>query len=513
MPNSTHESLRVNQRSWMAGFFLILASAVVLRGVEAGRKALWLDELHTLHIARAESASGTIERLLPDFHAPLFFLAAHATKDVDPHAQRIWTILGSLMGFVALWLWFRSAGVGRAGLFAAMAILGALPFQIQYGAELRPYSWLLTSVLSLNALALMPVKRRGLRTILIAAVTAFGLYTHYLMVLPAAALFLVRMVFSRKEWPSRESLFHGLVLGALAFSPWIAFDERWLFEDPGRLVRNELEGVPIEETPGLLDRVRTSWPMLRAELLSLLPRTLLPSQTQLGPVAGKVALIGAALLALSIFLGVTVRVARRKALTAVPSLWAGLFASTLTAILLTAVSVVVWQRVALQYFTVAAMAWPILGALAAESLPVGRWRQALLGSLVLGTLIAGTAHVLGHPREDYRSAVSLARSTAKGSPSRLTAVLRQPDYYSDAIVYDLYGKDLQAVEPEAVPGAEEGGGLPVVVITRAMPVSEAASNPKSWHKILSGRRLRSRARVGALLEVLVFEDVPPRPPR
>ena len=76
--------------------------ALLLRAVEAHRKSLWLDELHSLWTAGGASFAEVIERVRLDFHPPLYFLLLHLVDGWEPHAQRWISIAFSLATLVPL---------------------------------------------------------------------------------------------------------------------------------------------------------------------------------------------------------------------------------------------------------------------------------------------------------------------------------------------------------------------------------------------------------------------------
>jgi hypothetical protein len=494
---------------------LLLALAVgaflLLRVVEAREKSLWIDELHTVHIAAGAGPGEVLERLRPDFHAPLHFLAAHAVRGIDPHAQRAISILG---GIALLWVLLRlgrRAGLGGPAQAALAAAAAGLPFQIQYGTELRPYAWLGAISACFLAAAFTPAPRPGRWILTLALLTALGLYTHYLFAVVLVAAGAVRLVLAGGARPGLGGLVLGGTLGVLLFLPWVAYDESWILEDPGVMLRDESdigESVP----PTLMGRVREAWPQLRADLVSLPLRLALPSVGRLGPRAGPVAAAGVLVLLLVPLPGL-LRRRRGAGPGAAPEagpLGPVLAASVLAMLLVTALSVVVWQRVALQYLSVGAAALPILVALGVEGFrsPVGQRRAAAL--VLAAAVVGGAGHVLGAPREDLRAGVAAVQRLAAGREAIVTAVLRQPAHYSALSVYEVYAPGIVATPPLRVPPASGTEPRPVIVLTRNAPIGQPEGRIPIWGDIRSGRSVREQIVIDPAVVVYLLEPGRPR---
>ncbi len=137
---------------------LVLLVALGLRIVEAERKSFWVDELHTVHIANGDGFRGVVARVLPDFHAPLYFLGAHALRDLPPHARRGLSIVASLATVLLLLALARASGFGGRSRLVMGLVLATVPFRIQYGTELRPYAWLELSTAGLLWAAFTPAR-------------------------------------------------------------------------------------------------------------------------------------------------------------------------------------------------------------------------------------------------------------------------------------------------------------------------------------------------------------------
>ena len=118
----------------------ILICATLVRVARLGEQEFWLDELHSLHLAWGEDLADVIERGREDMHPPLFFFLLHALKGVGVHSLRWVPILASLATLLPLWGLLRESKLSAPAGLAGFGFFCLLPFQINYGAELRSYS-------------------------------------------------------------------------------------------------------------------------------------------------------------------------------------------------------------------------------------------------------------------------------------------------------------------------------------------------------------------------------------
>ena len=167
---------------------LAALAGLVLRAV-AARASLWMDELHSLGHGLQPDLMSVFDHTHFDFHAPLFFTAVHFVADwSSPHAGKILPIAASLLALVPACAIARSAGASRRGVALAAWFLCAMPFFVYYGQELRPYAFLGLATASAAWAAWSDDASAKTRFAVFAAATAFGLNTHYLMVLAVPAI-------------------------------------------------------------------------------------------------------------------------------------------------------------------------------------------------------------------------------------------------------------------------------------------------------------------------------------
>lgn len=491
----------------------IVLAAALFRGVEAARKSYWLDELHTLHVAEGGTASDVIARVKPDFHAPIFFLGVHALEGLPPHALRVLPVVLSLLTLLPLLALARAGGLGRRGAVLAGVAFAALPFQVQYGAELRPYSGLGLAAATLAWAAFAPAPRPGRRTLVFALASALGLLTHYVAAAAILGVGAARLVVRPPGALPFGRLLLGGTLGVALFLPWVVYDESWIFEDPGLITRNEdVAGTP---DPGLGQLVAAAFPELRGDLLSIVPRMAVPSIGGLGAEAGPWALRGAALLGGALVLGIVLVLLRGgPARAAAPrpgtgDVVAGALVSALAAFLVVlAACVVLWQRIPLQYFAVAAWSLPLFAGVVADRLPGSVSGNALAFLMAAGSAVAGAAHAGGTPREDLAGAVDAARREAEARGGIATAVLWQPETYAQCTLFRAYAPGFSCVEPSAIGPSGGPGERPVVVVVRSArahsSLEEEWKRSDLWGRIPEGRRRIHEIRIDPRIVVYVL---------
>ena len=196
---------------------LVALLSSILRLLILRTRPLWFDELFTFWAARLplHGVSGLIAALRFDSGPPGFYvlekpfaLLADRVKDGDAwlRAPSFLAALG-LLGFART----LSAGMAR-GIFVLL-VSGSVLLNL-YAGEARAYA-----LLALLALALFILSLRGAETarrvVATAAVAALALYVHYLALFVVAALLLLAARAKRRRSCA------GLVLGSLAFLPWI----------------------------------------------------------------------------------------------------------------------------------------------------------------------------------------------------------------------------------------------------------------------------------------------------
>lgn len=473
---------------------LAFVAGLLLRGLEAAGKSLWLDELHTLELASRPSFTELNALLAQDVHTPAFYLAVQALYGVlGAHALRWIAVLASLLTLVPLLAIARAAGLSPSARAVVAGLFATLPFQIQWGAELRPYAWLELAAVTATWAAFTPsrsARGRLARGLVFAGAVALGLYTHFAAAFIVVVVCAVRLVLRRPGWPSLAQILGGGALGIALFLPWMASTHAWVFVHPsgpwreGQDVAADTTGFGSEE----LDDARRPVAELGQKPLQLPIQTLVPRMGSLrgtpawlargglvGLLVGLAGLVGGAL------------AGRREGRRPGAELVGAVGASVLATVLLAIACVQLKNRIPLQYFTLSAWAWPLVFGALVDGLPARR-RTLAACFLVAASATAGLGQALGAPREDLRGAVRLAVAEATARDAWLTAVLWQPRSYAHTTLFRIYAADADAVEPEAVPGVDEAGGeRPVVIVTRNAPDS-GFTNWGGWGPLQVGRK-------------------------
>jgi hypothetical protein len=177
--------------------------------------------------------------------------------------------------------------------------------------------------------------------------------------------------------------------------------------------------------------------------------------------------------------------------------------AALASVLLAIACVKLKNRLPLQYFALAAWAWPLVCGALVDGLPARR-RTLAACVLLVASATAGLGQALGAPREDLRGAVRLAVEKATASDAWLTAVLWQPEGYAHTTLFRVYAPEANVVEPQEVPGVlEEGGQRPVVIVTRKAPDTGFTNWPE-WSPIQQGRKRIDATHLGEGISVYVW---------
>jgi hypothetical protein len=488
-------------------FVLAVAAGLLLRFVDASRKSLWLDELHSLWCAWGESLSDVLARVKPDLHPPLYFLTLHVFRALDPEVLRAHSILAWLATVPFLLSLARAAGLSKLARWTTCALFATAPYQVQYSTELRAYAVLQLCAVVLVWAAFTTETSARLRFVLFVAATAIGLYHHYYAALAVVAVGIARLPFfpwSRTEGLLRlRTLVLAGALGFLLFLPWILFDERWLLTDPGRLWRSEKLDTPEGTNPtnylgkGVLKQD------LRPAVLAL-PRLYVPMMASLGPEVARVVQTAAAVFFGAVAAGLLTlarglaRGARAARPAFRPTLWGVLAAGAAAYGIVLFLCVYFWRRVPLQYFVVAAWAWPLAAAALVDAPAGRRGRAALAAVLVASSAVLGLGHELGRSREDLRAAVKLALEESDRRGALRTAMLWQPEWYPHLLPFMAYAPDAGAIPPKEIPRADGPDAKPVIVVSRR-------KLPYDWEAIEGGRYLARTWQIDAATFVFLYE--------
>lgn len=479
-----------------------LGVGILLRAWEA-TGTLWLDELHTLSHASRATLGEVVAAVRLDNHTPAFFGFVHLFGGWEQGAWLRWIpILASLATLPFLALLMRGSGRGPLAVGVALWLAATLPYQVHFGAELRPYAWLgLFSAVACWA-AFAESGSRVLRFAVFVAAVFLGMSTHRLMAISVFSIGAARLVVRRREMLGLRWL---ILAGAIGVAPALP----WLLDFAQTATEGRLEHA--EEVGGY--RLR---PVLVREVAALPLRLVVPVMGFLGGAWAWLARAGTLLVFGGLALGACEYAVRRVQRSAPRMPWplvASAVYAAIAFVLISALSLWSWDRVPLQYY--AGVAW-VLPMVAAELVlaPRAAWlRRAAVAATCAGSLVAGAALAGGSSREEVRGAVACARELgeqaareAPGAPPIYTALLAQPgEVFANLLPYRAYARDLPAVEPADLPRpGDPGFERPVVVVRRVLPID----HPK-WSPILTGRTISEQVRIDRYMTVYVMRPVTP----
>lgn len=490
---------------------------VLLRGIESERKSLWLDELHTLYIADSDGLGEVVAKVSEDFHPPLYFWALSFVEGTDPNLQRWFSIILSLLTLLPLWAVAREGGMGTLARICMCGVLLFVPYQVQYGAELRSYSALQLASATLLWAAMTTRASPRTRFVTFVLATGIGLYTHYFTAIAVVGVGAAHLLARPAGSLSRLAVLGAGTLGVALFMPWVLTVEGWIFTETEQfLPAAERAGVEAHDpsTAGVprekLEDEPAQAPWWSHDLKKAgvaLPRTLVPTMWGLGesvqiPLGVAVVTMFAAILtaACALFW----QILRRRP-AGERTLWCAVVAGSVCYLITISLGVVIWRSVRLQYLMVAAWIWPVFIGLAVDRLPTTRMREVVAGLFLPAAFVAGLCHSLGESREDTERGLEVALERAREHDALLTSVLWQPGWYPNCLPYTYCMPEVDCIEPTEIPSGAEGRA--VVVVTRK---SEHWSQPKYWEAIRTGRFMRSIDKIDFATRVYVFEPHSPR---
>lgn len=475
-----------------------------LRLVEAHGKSLWLDEYHTLYLADSDTLGELVAKGASDVHPPAFFWALSLLRGLAPHEQRILPILLSLLTLIPLWSIARQGGLAPLARLALGGVFLFAPYQVQYGAELRSYSALQLLSVTLVWAAVTSQARAWVRIGVFGLATALGLYVHYLVAVTVLCVGLARCLSRPPGSASLRALVVAGTLGVAVFLPWVQAQEEWVLRDPTEVL--EWSGLPPRALPSV-------WASNLQRAAAVPVRTLVPQIGGLGaPYAGLMR-AAAALLFAAVGVGILYilwRIRERTLPVGSAAVWSALRVGALGFVAVTVLCLVVWKRVPLQYFAVAAWAWPLLVGLGVHCAPGARLARLSTALVLLSALAAGTCHVLGASREDTEAGVVAAVRAGLGRDALYTAVLWQPDWYPHTLPFrfrapGVHDGDLDVREPEEIPPGDAPGGERTVIVVTRRTEPERYAFRELWAPILRERRLAQTLEIDAVTRVYVFE--------
>ena len=480
-----------------SGFLIVLLVLIglILR-VQESKKSFWLDELHTTELAHA-SPSEMVEMLKEDFHAPLFYLLVMPLDAIglEGHGLRALPVLLNLLGAIPLLLLARRFSLSDHARLLLVAAYMLAPFQLRYGAELRPYSLLALSSLWMLWAALGDQRSSRCRFLVFCTSGIVALYTHYLAAVFIVAVGAARLLVRRDSFLSLGKLILSGTMAVALFLPWILIMESWLVNDPGAIYRADEPGAEEKKARGTQPGLKE----LSDDILNVIPRTFAPGADSLGRSSGLV-VKGATLflLIVSSLLFARLLLQRRGP----PEFWGAVFVASFTFVLVSILCVEFWRRVPIQYFALLAWIWPIVLSVTWDAFGAGPLKNALLGLMLCALFAAAGAEVMGEPREDLKGAINFAADLALDDGAHLTAIMRQPKQYRNSELFRVYLKKGSFVEPQDIPQA---GSRSVVVITRRLDLTRDEGPPALMKNIRAGRFLAEEHRIGRAVSVWVFK--------
>ncbi|MCE9594279.1 MAG: glycosyltransferase family 39 protein [Planctomycetes bacterium] len=498
MSNAPQSSAPRSSARWIT---LAVVVGLALRVWEAWESSLWLDELHTLFHASRPTVGAVLQSVRNDFHVPGFYLVCHFFGDFSAGAWLRWLpILASLLTFVPIIALARESRGGERAAVACAWLFALLPYQVHYGAELRPYAWLelFTAVAAWAAFSEHGSKR--LRGSVFFAAVVCGMLTHVIMAFAVLGLGAARLIVRGRKLLGLPTLIGIGAAAAAPALPWFLWFHQFATDK-----REAFEATVGE---------RAVRPQLLREVRDLPIRLIEPYMGSLGKPWSLIAMGGFALFVVGL-VGLVYAAwrAERSETRKDPIVIAMCLYGAVQFVVVSALSVKSWDRVPLQYYVGAS--WPIALVLAAwfANVRTEGMRRVIGIVLLVSTFAMSVAVAGGESREPYREAVALARvwgtelaASNPAHPPVYTSVLAQPSgVFDHKLPYLAYGADLGAVEPEEVPTRTSGDfARPVIVIRRAL----ALDHPK-WKPIVEGRKLVREERLHERIWLYVFEPSDP----
>lgn len=501
MKPAVNQSRRRRQYLLLIGLGIVLVAALALRATELSVKSFWLDELHTLDIASADNISGVVDRLRPDFHAPAYFSIIHLLDMESPETGRWVSIAAGLLTLLLGVQLSRESGFCVAGQLGTAVAFAALPFQIQYTVELRPYAMLQLCTLLAAWGAFSHRRSDRFRLIIFIVAATLGLYSHYLMSVVIVSIGAAHLATNPSKGLPLKKVLLGGTIAVIAFLPWVVMVEDWIFTDPGVMVRDE-EHTEEPEVPRVRKRIDI------VEMAALPARLISPLGRSLGGSGGVLVLgLSSMLAVLGGFTLLTRGIGGVRAAEAEGRLLSSLIVVAVSNGVLTLTGCVwIWGRLPTQYFIGTAWIWPFLigGILQFEW--IRNRSVAVLAALVVTCATLGMIHVNGNPRENLREGVAATLKLASEKNAVYTAVLSQPDHYDSLMPFRIYAPDST---PLSHADAKRLSDRPVVVLTRSLRGSLHERRAIVSHYIGGKRTLLARTAIDRSITVLLFSPASP----
>lgn len=220
-------------KSELLALVAIMAVGLALRLANISSEPYWGDEVLSLDIVRTFASAGELTRYLAavEFHPPLYYLILRVWTDWFGVAEAATRALSVIFGLGVIAVVFALAKRlfhdSRVALLAA-AVTAALPMQIEFSQEARPYAiyCFFAGVSAYCVWEFIRTRRFGFAVGYIAASTV-GIYLHYsfLFWLVATALWWLFAALSRDRSVTRSRRFcewlavHGAIF--VAFYCWV----------------------------------------------------------------------------------------------------------------------------------------------------------------------------------------------------------------------------------------------------------------------------------------------------
>ncbi len=494
--------------------FLAVALGVgTLLKVVAATSSLWLDELHSLGHGLQPDLAGVFEHTHFDFHAPLFFTAIHVVGSWQhPHFSKILTILVSGLTLIPLAAIARRLNGGRFCVVVACGLFSTMPYFTYYGQELRPYAFLMLATVTATWAAWCDDGPPWLRGTIFGIAVGVGLNSQYLMTIAVLGIGASR-IFTAWPWRhvrdnpplSMRALIGTGALGALLIVPWILGYMSWAIENPNDLVPTDVQ------TSGLAWREFLEAPLrMFAPRINTLGSWRVP--LAIGAMAGT---LGAVAFGSILWLRARSTSSERPFTSRVA---AQAFVLLVILVPLTGfLSIRSWGRVGLQYYSIAAFAFPLVAAEVLASISNTKLRNTLAGFLLLCSLAGGVAQAFAVPREDMergvdvvRQEIARVRTLGIGEPW-ISAVMRQPNIFEHRLAYSAYGADLNAVEPRELPvRGDPGFERPVILLVRRWDdfMNATTERQEAVRRLHDGRVVERQIKIDDAISVFVL--IPPR---
>jgi len=231
---------------------LIIVVGLFIRVYHLGEESLWLDEGHSVRMARLPVFK-MVEDIAANKHPPVYFLTLHGWINLFGESEYSVRALSALFGILSIAMVYRTASLlfgEKTGLLAAL-LLSLSSFNIYYSQEARMYT--LLTFLSLGSMyyylkVLSEVRRRDSAFYLIFSALLIYTQNFGIFIIIAQNVYLISLLL-RPGSRSGTSLKSWIILQIILlvfYLPWIGiFIKQALSLDTGRwhVLRPSLKGL------------------------------------------------------------------------------------------------------------------------------------------------------------------------------------------------------------------------------------------------------------------------------